>query len=77
MKQEKSSYEWTKACQEDFLDLKRALIEAPCRSFAMFTYDTEQAGPFILTTSLSAKGMSAIPSQVQNGKERHMGSCCV
>ena len=35
----------------------------------MFTYDTEQAGPFILTTDFSAKGMLAIRSQVQNGKE--------
>ena len=36
----------------------------------MFTYDKRQAGPFILTTDFSAKGMSAILSQVQNGKER-------
>ena len=71
VRNKKSSHEWTPACQEDFLDLKRALIEASFRSFAMFMHDTEKAGPFFrLTKDFSAKGMSAILSQEQNGKER-------
>ena len=70
VRNKKSVFLWTKQCNQEFTDVKRALQSAPCRSFAMFTYDKEQAGPIIITADFSAKEMSAILSQVQNGKEQ-------
>ena len=56
-------------CNKEFTEMKRSLLEAPCHSFSIFTYNSEEAGPFIMTTDYSTVGMSAILSQVQQGEE--------
>ena len=55
-------------CIAEFNDLEKDLMSSPCRSLPIFMYDHENVGPFILTNDFSAKGMSAILSQVQGGQ---------
>ena len=50
--------------------MKRSLRESPCRSFPVFTYDSEKVDPFIMTMEYSAVGMSAILSQVKQVQEK-------
>lgn len=55
---------WGLAQEEAFVRLKRALTQAPILAYADFDQ------PFILYTDGSHKGLGAVLSQVQDGKER-------
>ena len=62
--------EWTKQMSENFKKIKEAFMKRPIRSYPR--YDIE--APFEVTTDFSAKAVGAILSQVQNGRERFLGS---
>ena len=50
-------FQWTHECQEEFEDIKRALVSAPILAHPDYTL------PFNLTTDASGKGFGAILSQ--------------
>ena len=62
--------EWTKQMSENFQKIKEAFMKRPIRSYPR--YDIE--APFEVTTDFSAKAVGAILSQVQDGRERFLGS---
>ena len=49
-------------------------LDTACCSFPIFMYNSNEAGPFIMTTNYSIIGMNAILSQVQQGQEK---MCCL
>ena len=55
---------WTAACQEAFSTIKRHLSNAPILAFPCMEV------PFILDADASDRGLGAILSQVQDGRER-------
>ena len=58
------SFEWTKACEESFQQLKDALVSAPV---LVYPRTTE---PFLLDTDASNVGVGAVLSQVHDGEEK-------
>ena len=60
----KSSFTWTKECQEAFDELRGKLMSPPILGFP------DYFKPFILYTDASNKGLGAVLSQVQNGQEK-------
>lgn len=62
--------EWTPQMSENFKKIKEAFMKRPIRSYPR--YDIKE--PFEVTTDFSAKAVGAILSQVQNGRERFLGS---
>ena len=58
------SFEWTKACEESFQQLKDALVSAPVLASPRTTE------PFLLDTDASNVGVGAVLSQVHDGGER-------
>jgi len=65
-----SKLPWTEELQQDLGKLKEAFKNAPTWVFPDFS---PEAGPFILTTDFSSRGISGILSQEQNGQERFIG----
>ena len=58
------SFEWTKACEESFQQLKDALVSAPVLTYPRTTE------PFLLDTDASNVGVGAVLSQVNDDEER-------
>ena len=58
------SFEWTKACEESFEQLKDALVSAPVLAYPRTTE------PFLLDTDASNVGVGAVLSQVHDGEEK-------
>ena len=56
-------FRWTAECEEAFLSIKRKLMNAPILAFPWLDV------PFILDTDASDRGLGAVLSQVQDGKE--------
>ena len=57
-------FRWTTQCEEAFGSIKRTLMNAPILAFPQLDE------PFILDTDASDRGLGAVLSQVQVGKER-------
>ena len=57
-------FRWTAECQEAFLHIKNKLTNAPILAFPQLDV------PFILDNDVSDRGLEAVLSQVQCGKER-------
>ena len=57
-------FRWTAECEEAFLNIKRKLMNAPILAFPRLDV------PFILDTDPCDRGLGAVLSQVQDGKER-------
>ena len=58
------SFEWTKACEESFQQLKDTLVSAPVLTYLRTTE------PFLPYTDASDVGVGAVLSQVHDGEER-------
>ena len=58
-----ASYEWSEECQQAFLTLKKALVEAPVLQYP------DPGLPYILDTDASQEGVGAVLSQLRDGKE--------
>ena len=58
------SFEWTKACEDSFQQLKDALVSAPVLAYPRTTE------PFLLDTDASNVGVGAVLSQVHDGEEK-------
>ena len=61
---EGQSFEWTKACEESFQQLKDALVSAPVLAYPRTTE------PFLLDTDASNVSVRAVLSQVHDGEEK-------
>ena len=57
-------FQWTKACEDSFQQLKDALVSAPVLAYPR----TKE--PFVLDTDASNVGVGAVLSQVHDGEER-------
>ena len=57
-------FQWTKACQDSFDQLKELLVSSP-----VLAYPKEE-GQFVLDTDASDTGIGAVLSQMQDGVER-------
>ena len=57
-------YEWSEECNHAFVSLKEKLVSAPLLGYPDFSL------PFIVQTDASTKGLGAVLSQTQNGKEK-------
>ena len=58
-----ATFDWTSECQQAFEALKKRLTSAPILAFPDFTK------PFCLATDASEKGLGAVLSQFESGKE--------
>ena len=61
---------WTDEMTRNFEKLKEEFLKSPVRAFP----DFKSGQPFRLTTDFSGRGVGAILSQVQDGKERLIGA---
>ncbi|XP_076039342.1 uncharacterized protein LOC143024425 [Oratosquilla oratoria] len=56
-------FEWSEECQQAFVALKRALVEAPVLPYP------QMGLPYIVDTDASQEGVGAVLSQLRDGKE--------
>ena len=65
-KSDLSEFQWTPACQEEFDQLKKALMETPVLAYP------DYSKPFILETDTSLKGLGTVLSQKGDDNEIHV-----
>ena len=69
VRNKKIKFEWSENHENEFQDLKSALLSSPCRGFPIYEFNNSKVSPLILSTDFSSYGLSAILSQIQYGKE--------
>lgn len=65
--EKKTEYRWSEEADDAFRELKRRLVSAPILAYPRYS------DPFILDTDASDRGIGAVLSQIQDGKERVIG----